>query len=104
MAFQLHTPYSHSANSGALNITTHTNRFKTCRLGLKNKYIRCVYLVKTPAARPMVVSLALSNTSSSVSKDNTDMTGPNISSFTQDISSVQFPIGGGGGVTETERE
>ncbi len=55
---------------------------------------RQTYLVKTPAARPMVVSLALCSTSSSVSKDNTDMTGPKISSFTQVISSVQSPIRG----------
>lgn len=49
------------------------------------------YLVKTPAARPREVSLALRNTSSSDSKDNKDMTGPKISSFTQVISSVQLP-------------
>lgn len=49
------------------------------------------YLVKTPAARPREVSLALHSTSSSDSKDNTDMTGPKISSFTQVISSVQLP-------------
>lgn len=48
------------------------------------------YRVKTPAARPMVVSLALCSTSPSDSNDNTDMTGPKISSFTQVMSSVQF--------------
>lgn len=53
------------------------------------------YRVKTPAARPIVVSLALCSTSTSVSKDSTDMTGPKISSFTQVISSVQSPIRGG---------
>lgn len=52
------------------------------------------YRVKTPAARPIVVSLALCSTSTSVSKDSTDMTGPKISSFTQVISSVQSPTRG----------
>lgn len=47
------------------------------------------HLVKTPAARPKVVSLALSRTSASVSNDKMDMTGPKISSFTQVMSSLQ---------------
>lgn len=48
------------------------------------------YRVKTPAARPMVVSLALCSASPSDSNDSTDMTGPKISSFTQVMSSVQL--------------
>ena len=49
------------------------------------------YLVKTPPARPNLVLLALSTTSSSVSNGRMDMTGPKISSFTHVMSSVQFP-------------
>ncbi|KAG7260390.1 hypothetical protein CRUP_006982 [Coryphaenoides rupestris] len=45
----------------------------------------------TPAARPKVLSLALLSTSSSESKESTDMTGPKISSFTQVMSSLQSP-------------
>lgn len=48
------------------------------------------YLVKTPAASPKVVSLALSRTSASVSNDKMDITGPKISSFTQVMSSRQL--------------
>lgn len=48
------------------------------------------YRVKTPAARPMAVSLALCSASPSDSNESTDMTGPKISSFTQVMSSVQF--------------
>lgn len=48
------------------------------------------YRVKTPAARPILVSLALCSASPSDSNDSTDMTGPKISSFTQVMSSVQF--------------
>lgn len=51
-----------------------------------------VNLVKTPEASPKVVSLALRIASSSVSKAITDMTGPKISSFTQVMSSLQFPV------------
>lgn len=50
-----------------------------------------LYLVKTPPASPNFVLLALSTTSSSVSKGRMDMTGPKISSFTHVMSSVQFP-------------
>lgn len=48
------------------------------------------YLVKTPAAKPKVVSLALSRTSASVSNGKMDITGPKISSFTQVMSSLQL--------------
>lgn len=49
------------------------------------------YLVKTPPARPNLVLLALSRTSSSVSNGRMDMTGPKISSFTHVMSSLHFP-------------
>ena len=48
-----------------------------------------MYLVKTPADNPNSVSLALAMASSSESNDSTAMTGPNISSLTTVMSSVQ---------------
>ena len=48
-----------------------------------------MYLVKTPADNPNSVSLALAMASSSESNDSTVMTGPNISSLTTVMSSVQ---------------
>lgn len=72
------------------NIITYKINLQFDQFHIKQNLIFNTYLVITPAAKPYGDALALEMTSSSQSNGKIETTGPNISSLTTVISSVQF--------------